>query len=697
MGRRIKKISALVVVASILATGWQVNDKAYAVEKKEDSLSSIGENGWIETNGLSQDELFISMDADGNVTLIPLNDVESICEEELKAMDNIQYEVVVDVEGQSNVVTTVETQEEADEHVEEIQKIIDEQPTVEAIVEEINENPDITLEVESDVEGALKVDTATPYARYSAPTTVNTEQDPVINPITEDVTVTVNEVVQEVKNGVVIISGYLEFKNEDGSISYMHGNYAPDAAYLGTKGDTYIFKQSGTIGYVPKSKAYIVEYDKFVQEKKIVSNYKVTNGKLYHNITTDNKSVKATIFVGYQQSYMEANATYYSYDGIYFYKDYKTMVTDYKNNTYANSINAKTPYYNYYQYLSQRTKTNFTAEQIDQYLLAKLGKNTTSVLVGTGKDFISNQNKYGVNAALMLGVAINESGWGNSSIALNKKNVFGHGAVDSNAGFAAYTYSSVSDSIAYHADTFMSKGYMDPKDSRYNGPHLGNKDSGANIKYASDPYWGEKAAAQAYLLEDYYSEKMYDYNKYQIATSSVKVEAYNTLGGKVIYTNISGAGKVVDNFPYIVLGTETYKGETWYKIQSDGVLKEDRSGVDASTGVYDFNRDYVYVKASLLTLANKVEESVKPQEPVEPEEPVEPQEPAEPEEYVLGDPSGDGKITSLDYMMIKNYIMGLTSITGKNLLAADVSKDGKITSLDYMMIKNHIMGTYTIK
>ncbi len=63
---------------------------------------------------------------------------------------------------------------------------------------------------------------------------------------------------------------------------------------------------------------------------------------------------------------------------------------------------------------------------------------------------------------------------------------------------------------------------------------------------------------------------------------------------------------------------------------------------------------------------------------------------------IYGDVSGDGKITSKDYMMIKNHIMGTSTISGITAKSADTYNDGKITSKDYMMIKNHIMGTSKI-
>jgi len=60
---------------------------------------------------------------------------------------------------------------------------------------------------------------------------------------------------------------------------------------------------------------------------------------------------------------------------------------------------------------------------------------------------------------------------------------------------------------------------------------------------------------------------------------------------------------------------------------------------------------------------------------------------------VLGDVSGDGEVKSLDYIMIKNAIMGNKMLTDIERIAADTSGEGNITSLDYIKVKNHIMQT----
>lgn len=59
---------------------------------------------------------------------------------------------------------------------------------------------------------------------------------------------------------------------------------------------------------------------------------------------------------------------------------------------------------------------------------------------------------------------------------------------------------------------------------------------------------------------------------------------------------------------------------------------------------------------------------------------------------ILGDVNGDGKISALDYVKIKNHIMGDKKIDGEIYkTSADVNEDGKISALDYVRIKNYIM------
>ena len=83
---------------------------------------------------------------------------------------------------------------------------------------------------------------------------------------------------------------------------------------------------------------------------KSSSSYTVTEESIRHNYVTrvqDSYSGNAGSTIGPKPD-MLSTGTYYSYDGHFFYKDRKTMLKDYKNNTHNNAVNKNDEYYNYY-------------------------------------------------------------------------------------------------------------------------------------------------------------------------------------------------------------------------------------------------------------------------------------------------------------------------------------------------------------
>lgn len=63
---------------------------------------------------------------------------------------------------------------------------------------------------------------------------------------------------------------------------------------------------------------------------------------------------------------------------------------------------------------------------------------------------------------------------------------------------------------------------------------------------------------------------------------------------------------------------------------------------------------------------------------------------------VLGDISGDGAITAVDYLYAKRAILGTATLTDAQNLAARVSGGTAITVSDYLKIKRHFLGTFDI-
>ncbi len=295
------------------------------------------------------------------------------------------------------------------------------------------------------------------------------------------------------------------YTDEDtGSSGYTNGAYGADAAYLGMTSDGKIrFMLSGVTGTVSASDVQLVDYSSVADH---VSYYTVSSGKLIHYISQDlEKAPTSAVNNGTAPSYLSEGVKYYSYDGHYFYTDYSVMLTDYQSGADgASAVNAGSPFSNYFQFLDMNLSTGYSGDELDSILNAAMANagvdQAASKLTGTGNSFVKYQNTYSVNALLSLGIAINESAWGTSSICLTKNNIFGLNAVDSSPD-DAYAFPSIDGCIREFMDYQMANAYLKDGQWSNHGEYLGNKGGGINVSYASDPYWGEKAAAHAWNLD----------------------------------------------------------------------------------------------------------------------------------------------------------------------------------------------------
>ena len=294
------------------------------------------------------------------------------------------------------------------------------------------------------------------------------------------------------------------YTDSNGESGYTNGAYGADAAYLGTSSDGKIkFMLAGVTGTVSVSDVELVDYSTVADK---VSYYKVSGGRLVHYISQNlNNAPSSTVDNGPAPSYLSQDTKYYSYDGHYFYTDYGVMLSDYQSGCNGDSaVNSGNRFENYFQFLDMNSSTGYSADELNTILndtLQSKGKNSSSKLWDAGNLFVKYQNIYGVNALLSVGIAINESGWGTSSISQNKNNLFGLNAQDSNVGNAS-SYYSVESCIIDFMKNWMAGGYLNDASWKNFGEFLGNKGEGINVKYASDPYWGEKAAAHAWTLDE---------------------------------------------------------------------------------------------------------------------------------------------------------------------------------------------------
>ncbi len=356
--------------------------------------------------------------------------------------------------------------------------------------------------------------------------------------------------------------GFISFSNYSGKVLSVYTT--------STGSQTYTYFNTGSAEIIPtlgtvngRIKVIVNGYTGYINNNSAFRYLTATSGELreYYSINSNNDFVytynyfgrEASIVTGPAPDFAKSGVKYYSTDGVYFYTSRDTMLSDHSKNNFSNAVN-KNPYFNYYQYLPFRSSTNLTTNDFLKFLNSRIGTNTNSVLRNSTNlaEFINVQNTYGVNGAMEFSMAMLESGYGTSWIALNKNNLFGWGAVDSGPTAGAYHFSSVSAGIRYHADNGISSGYLDSvEDSRYRGSNLGNKNGGVNVQYASDPYWGMKISGLYYLMDKQAGFVDYNSNTIAIKTDNSTPAAY--FNGKEVYkirNNYNGF--VIKNQPLLV-------------------------------------------------------------------------------------------------------------------------------------------------
>ena len=413
--------------------------------------------------------------------------------------------------------------------------------------------------------------------------------------------------------------------------TYVNHGYVDDIPVIEDIGYAAKIQISGYTGWVNKD-VNSSNYDLVIIPINQVSNpsyYINKGGILYHFISsylTSSSEKGHTIKLGVAPSYLKEGVKYLSYDGNYFYNGSNislgltNLISDLRNNVKNNSVNKNEPYYTYFNYLPFRSTTTYTAKDLNRFISSKT--DSGSKLINTGQYFINAQEKYGVNALLALGIAINESGWGKSTIAQTKNNLFGMNAVDSSPGESANYYKSVELSINEFAKYYISRGYADPADWRYYGGFLGNKINGANVKYASDPFWGEKASAHAFTADLYLSNNnvnsLNDYNalsviKY-IGENSVldknKKLLYNISTSINSYTACINSVSVVTNKNYKIID-----GKNYLEIYPDRTTYIGSGGsANKFQGEYNFN-DKAYIENKNIVFINDAKTNILPIDP----------------------------------------------------------------------------------
>lgn len=463
--------------------------------------------------------------------------------------------------------------------------------------------------------------------------------------------------------------------------TYINHLSIDDVAIISHSGDSAQIQYSSNIGWIKSANAS-GNYDLVVvpiTQYKNPSYYYTKNGVLYHFISKDIKSsseIGDYVKLGPAPKELIEGKKYLSFDGRYFYEigtvgqAYTNLITDLRNGTNGQRANNENnEYYNYYNYLPFRTKTSYTANELNKFI----EKNTKpeSKLRGLGKALKESEEKYGINALLTLSVSINESGWGMSGYAQNRNNLFGIRADDSNEDGATF-FKTPGDSVLEFTKNFISREYSNPNSWKSYGAILGNKDIGANVKYASDPFWGEKAAGIAFRIDEYLSNNelnnLKDYNNYQLIRVTGDATIYNNENQELYKVEKNKSKGILKQGVILPLNTLNVINSTRgmeYKVNPDTVKKA--TDIE-NIGEYNYNvKGYIDVNKTKMVNEVKSDSIV----------------------YIRGDFNEDRVVNITDLSMIAAKYN--ETVNEKNLNKSyDLNNDGIVDIFDLVLVSKKL-------
>lgn len=225
------------------------------------------------------------------------------------------------------------------------------------------------------------------------------------------------------------------------------------------------------------------------------THYTVEHGQLLMHVRHYRRHDTSTFAVADAPSFLAEGQRYYSDDGYTFYTEG------------GDSVGHAPPYF---QFLSMRSTTSYSAQQLDDYIVNMLQQReasggqytnaaTTSKLLGLGTVLKKVEQEMHINALFILALAQHESDYGMSNHAQTYNNLFGLYVFDSNP--ANKQFASIEANVYELAAQFLNKNYIPPTAGYAHGAYFGNKGQGVNVRYASDQFWGVKAAGHAYRID----------------------------------------------------------------------------------------------------------------------------------------------------------------------------------------------------
>ena len=362
--------------------------------------------------------------------------------------------------------------------------------------------------------------------------------------------------------------------------------------YLDSNADYIRVQVAATIGYVKhsetdlKPKSLLLERDYYD-----VSQW----GTLIHHLVNHYTNKAASYAIGPAPNFLVPGIPYYSHDSVHFM------------NGKGEGVGTNLPYF---QYLSARTTTSYTAEELDAHILKLLtekygARASESKLMGMGAHFKKLEQEKRINALLILSLAIHESSYGMSDRALQCNNLFGLHIYDSVTKTCPEdgTFKSPEEGANKLVVNFWNSRYVNPEflgvPARNLGAAFGNKTTGFNVNYASDPTWGAKAGAHMLKLDadlggkDLNKFKAILFTKFEVATnirkepSTLSEILYSYRPRNVgVYKDSTPPNGYPLGYPLTVVDSVQDGQYTWYKVYSDKF-------VDSTSPVYGWIRSDV--------------------------------------------------------------------------------------------------------
>ncbi len=254
-------------------------------------------------------------------------------------------------------------------------------------------------------------------------------------------------------SGYVVTNNYVALNSETikDQIS-VAGN--TEMEYISSDATQVKVQLAGQIGYLKQADVTLIPFSL----SKGRSYYSNENGEIKHTLYDYNTNKYSSSYVyGKAPAFMKQGEKYFSWNGIYF--------------TNGNG-SSKGDAYNYYQFLPARATTQYTAEELDAYIMNKLAEiestgitlykdaTTKSKLIGLGQTLKEVEANSKINAMLILALAQHESAYGMSDHAQKLNNLFGLYVYDTNP--LNKEFESVAANINELVEKFLQPNYITP-------------------------------------------------------------------------------------------------------------------------------------------------------------------------------------------------------------------------------------------